>query len=40
VQEGDKNFSATTVRYTLVDGKYSIKEIQLSGNKTMLVFNN
>jgi hypothetical protein len=39
VQEGDKKFSATTVRYSLVDGKYRIKEIQLSGTKTMLVFN-
>jgi hypothetical protein len=40
VQEGDRKFSATTVRYSLVDGKYRIKEIQLSGTKTMLVFNN
>ena len=40
VQEGDKKFSATTVRYSVVDGKYRIKEIQLSGTKTMLVFNN
>ena len=40
VQEGDKKFSATTVRYIMVDGKYRIKEIQLSGTKTMLVFNN
>jgi hypothetical protein len=40
VQEGDKKFSATTVRYTIVDGKYRIKEIQLSGTKTLLVFNN
>jgi len=40
VREGDKKFSATTVRYSLVDGKYRIKEIQLAGTKTMLVFNN
>jgi hypothetical protein len=40
VQEGDRKFSATTVRYTMVDGKYRIKEIQLSGTRTMLVFNN
>jgi hypothetical protein len=40
VQEGDKKFSATTVRYSLVDGKNRIREIQLSGTKTMLVFNN
>lgn len=40
VQEGDKKFPATMVRYVVVDGKYRIKEIQLSGTKTMLVFNN
>ena len=40
VQEGDKKYSATIVRYSIVDGKYRIKEIQLSGTKTMLVFNN
>jgi hypothetical protein len=39
IQSG-KKFSATTVRYRLVDGKYRIKEIQLSGTKTMLIFNN
>ena len=40
VQEGDKKFPVTMVRYIVVDGKYRIKEIQLSGTKTMLVFNN
>jgi len=40
VQEGDQKFSATSVRYVVVDGKYRIKQIQLSGTKTMLVFNN
>jgi len=40
VQEGDKKYSSTIVRYSLVDGKYRIREIQLSGTKTMLVFNN
>jgi len=40
VQEGDQKFSATTVRYSVVDGKYRIKQIQLSGTKTVLVFNN
>lgn len=40
VQEGDKKFSTTTVRYAVVDGKYRIMEIQLAGTKTMLVFNN
>jgi hypothetical protein len=39
VQEGDKKFSTTTVRYSLVDGKYRIKEIHLAGTRTMLVFN-
>ena len=40
VEQGDKKYSATTVRYTTVDGKNRIKEIQLSGTKTMLIFNN
>jgi hypothetical protein len=40
VQEGDKKFPFTTVRYSVVDGKNRIKEIQLAGTKTMLVFNN
>lgn len=40
VQEADKKFASTIVRYSVVDGKYRIKEIQLSGTKTMLVFNN
>jgi hypothetical protein len=40
VEEGEKKYAATTVRYTIVDGKYRIKEIQLSGTKTVVVFNN
>ena len=40
VQEGDKKFPFTTVRYSVVDGKNRIREIQLAGTKTMLVFNN
>lgn len=40
VQEGDQKFSATTVRYSMVDGKYRIDEIKLGGTKTTLVFNN
>jgi len=40
VQEGDKKYSSTMVRYNVVDGKYHIREIQLAGTKTMLVFNN
>src|ERR1700682_5511220 len=34
VQEGDQKFSATTVRYSMVDGKYRIDEIKLGGTKT------
>jgi hypothetical protein len=40
VQEGDQKFSATTVRYNLVDGKYRIDEIRLGGTNMKLVFNN
>ena len=40
VEEGDKKYSATSVRYIVVDGKYRIKGIQLSGTKTTLIFNN
>jgi hypothetical protein len=40
VQEGDQKFSATTVRYSMVEGKYRIDEIHLRGTKTKLVFNN
>jgi hypothetical protein len=40
VQEGDKKFPFTTVRYSVVDGKNRIREIQLAGTKTILVFNN
>ena len=40
VEEGDQKFSATAVRYVVVDGKYRIKGIQLSGTKTTLVFDN
>ena len=36
VEEG----SATTVRYSMVDGKYRIDEIRSSGTKTKLIFNN
>jgi len=40
VQEGDQKFSATTVRYIMVDGKYRVDEIHLGGTKMKLVFNN
>ena len=40
VQEGDQKFSTTTVRYSVVAGKYRIDEIHLGGTKTTLVFNN
>jgi hypothetical protein len=38
--EGDQKYSATTVRYSMVDGKYRIDEIHLAGTKTRVVFNN
>lgn len=40
VMEGDQKFGTTAVRYSLVDGKYRLNEIQLGGTKTKLVFNN
>ena len=40
VQEREKKYTSTRVRYNLVDGKYHIREIQLAGTKTVLVFNN
>ena len=38
VQQSDRKFSSTTVRYNLVDGKYKVTEIQVGGTKTKLVF--
>lgn len=38
VQQADQKFSATTVRYDIVDGKYKVTEIRLGGTKTKLVF--
>lgn len=40
MQEGDQKFTATTVRYSLVAGKYRVDEIHLRGTKMKLVFNN
>ena len=38
VQQGDRKFSSTTVRYDIVDGKYKVSEIRIGGTKTKLVF--
>ncbi|HEV2200723.1 MAG TPA: hypothetical protein VGR73_12955 [Bryobacteraceae bacterium] len=38
VQQSDRKFSSTTVRYNIVDGKYKVTEIQVGGTKTRLVF--
>ncbi len=40
VEENDQKYSATTVRYNLVDGKYRVNEIHLGGTNMKLVFNN
>jgi hypothetical protein len=40
VEEGNAKFSSTSVRYSMVDGKYHIDEIRISGTKTKLVFAN
>jgi hypothetical protein len=40
VEEGEQKFSATTVQYKMVDGKYRVDEIHLGGTKTKLIFNN
>ena len=40
VQEGTTKFSATSVRYSMVDGKNRIEEIRLNGTKITLIFNN
>jgi hypothetical protein len=40
MMEGDQKYSATTIRYSMVDGKYRIDEIHLAGTKTRVVFNN
>jgi hypothetical protein len=40
MEEGSEKFSDTTVRYTMVDGKYHVAEIRLRGTKTKIVFAN
>jgi len=40
VEENEQKYSATTVRYNLVDGKYRVNEIHLGGTNMKLVFNN
>lgn len=39
VENSETKFSATTVRYTVDNGKHSIQEIRLGGTRTKLVFN-
>ncbi len=39
VENVDKKFSSTTVRYAQASGKMSIQEIRLGGTTTKLVFN-
>jgi hypothetical protein len=40
VEESEQKYSATTVRYSMVDGKYRVNEIHLGGTNMKLVFNN
>jgi hypothetical protein len=40
VEENTEKYSATTVRYGVVDGKYRVSEIRLGGTHMKLVFNN
>jgi hypothetical protein len=39
VENSDKKFASTVVRYADADGKYAIQEIRLGGTSTKLVFN-
>ena len=39
IEDSDKKFDATTVRYTNGNGKLSIQEIRLGGTKQKLLFN-
>ena len=38
VENVDKKYAATSVRYVVVDGKRQVQEIHLGGTKTKLVF--
>src|ERR1019366_10263452 len=38
VEESEQKYSATTVRYGLVEGKYRVSEIHLGGTNMKLVF--
>src|ERR1039458_2641431 len=40
IEESDQKFSATTVRYSMAEGKYRVAEIRLGGTNLRLVFNN
>ena len=39
VENADRNYASTSVRYSNGDGKYHIQEIRLGGTKMKLVFN-
>ena len=38
LENGDKKFGSTTVRYDGADGRYKLSEIRLGGTKTKVVF--
>lgn len=38
VENGDRKYDSTTVKFSEVDGKMHIQEIRLGGTKTKLVF--
>lgn len=38
IENGDKKFGSTSVRYQNGDGNYHVQEIRLGGTKTRLVF--
>ena len=40
VENADRRYSSTVVRYTNGDGRYHIQEIHIGGTKTKLVFAN
>ena len=39
IENVDRKFDSTTVRYAMTDGKYSIEEIRVGGTRMKLVFN-
>lgn len=40
LEEVSQKFTATAVRFNIVDGKYRVAEIHLGGTTTKVVFNN